>query len=59
MKKYPKLTELGAWRGANEILPPSRGSRKERYGGFYTQAEIKELVDYALDRNVNIITVFL
>ena len=55
VKKYPKLTELGAWRGANEILPPSRGSRKERYGGFYTQDEIKEIVAYALERNVNIL----
>ena len=55
IKKYPKLTELGAWRGANEILPPSRGSRKERYGGFYTQEQIKDLVAYALERNINIL----
>ncbi|MHC5001288.1 MAG: family 20 glycosylhydrolase [Planctomycetota bacterium] len=31
IKGYPKLTELGAWRGANEVLPPSYGSGAERY----------------------------
>ena len=41
IKQYPKLTELGAWRGANELLMPAYGSGNERNGGFYTQEEIK------------------
>ena len=55
IKQYPKLTELGAWRGADELLMPAYGSGNERYGGFYTQEEIKDIVKYAADRNINII----
>ena len=44
IKAYPKLTELGAWRGANELLMPAYGSGNERNGGFYTQEEIKDIV---------------
>lgn len=55
IKKYPELTSKGAWRGLNEVLPPVYGSGAGRYGGFYTQAEIKEVVKYAQDRNIEII----
>ena len=55
IKQYPKLTELGAWRGANELLMPAYGSGNERNGGFYTQEEIKDIVKFAADRNINII----
>lgn len=55
IKKYPKLTELGAWRGQNEVLKPSFGSGKQRYGGFYTQKEIKEIVAYAAERHIEVI----
>ena len=55
IKKYPLLTEKGAWRGPNEVLPPSYGSGNQRYGGFYTQEEIKEVVKYAAERNITII----
>lgn len=55
IKQYPRLTELGAWRGANELLMPAYGSGNERNGGFYTQEEIKDIVKYAADRNINII----
>ena len=55
IKKYPKLTELGAWRGENEVLSPSFSSGKQRYGGFYTQKEVKEIVDYAAQRHIEII----
>lgn len=43
---YPKLTGIGAWRTEAD------GSR---YGGFYTQAEIREVVDYARTRNIQVI----
>ena len=55
IKKYPKLTQLGAWRGPNEVLPPSYGSGDKRYGGFYTQQEIREVVAYAQKLHINII----
>ncbi len=55
IKKYPLLTEKGAWRGPDEVLPPAYGSGNKRYGGFYTQKELKEVVKYAADRNITII----
>lgn len=55
IKHYPRLTSVGAWRGANEALPPAYGSGDKRYGGFYTQKQIKEIVRYAALRNVEII----
>ena len=44
--KYPKLTDIGAWRKEKD------GSI---YGGFYTKEQIKEVVDYAYKRGVNIV----
>ena len=55
IKKYPYLTEKGAWRGPNEVIPSAYGSGNKRYGGFYTQAEIKEVIKYAAERNIEII----
>ena len=55
IKKYPLLTQKGAWRGPNEVLQPSFGSGDNRYGGYYTQKEIKEIVRYAAERHVNIL----
>ena len=46
IKKYPKLTEVGAWR------TEKNGTR---YGGFYTQDDIREVVTYARERFVTII----
>ena len=58
IKKYPRLTQVGAWRGRNEALMPAYNSGEERYGGFYTQEEIREIVAYAADRNIEIIPEF-
>lgn len=55
IKKYPELTSRGAWRGPGEALPPQYGSGQKRYGGFYTQDDIREIVRYAAFRNVEII----
>ena len=55
IRKYPRLTQAGAWRGRNEALEPAFNSGEERYGGFYTQEELREVVQYAADRNIEII----
>ncbi len=55
INSYPKLTSVGAWRGPDEALKPSHGSGNQRYGGFYTQSELKELVLYAAKRNIQIL----
>ena len=48
IKKYSKLMETGAWRGENQ----------DRYGGYYTQDDLKEIVVYAKERFVEIVPEF-
>ena len=44
---YPRLTQIGAWRGHGLPLPPLLGSGPERTGGFYSKADITQIVDLA------------
>ena len=55
IKSHPELTEKGAFRGPGELLGASLGKWYEKYGGYYTQEDIKEVVAYAAVRNVEII----
>ena len=56
IKKYPNLTQTGAYRNGTIIgRYPGKGNDNIRYGGFYTQVEIKEIVQYAADRYINVI----
>jgi hexosaminidase len=56
IKKYPKLTEVGAYRDGTIIGHyPGTGNDNIRYGGFYTQDEIKDVLEYAAKRHITII----
>ena len=58
IKKYPKLTEIGAWRNRTligDLYVRPHIFKQERYGGFYTQEEIKEVVAYAKKKFVTVI----
>ena len=55
IKKYPKLTEVGAWRDSKVCAWGDVKPDGIRYGGFYTHEEIKEVVAYAKERFVEII----
>ena len=58
IKKYPKLTDIGAWRDStveNHFTTSPRTYKVERYGGFYTQEQIKEIVQYAAQRNITVV----
>ena len=56
IKKYPKLTSVGSVRGGTLIGKyPGSGNTNAAYGGFYTQAQLKELVAYAAAKHINII----
>lgn len=56
IKKYPKLTEVGAWRDGTIVgRYPGAANDNQRYGGFYTQEEIKEVVRYAAERHITIV----
>jgi hexosaminidase len=64
IKKYPKLTEVGAWRKDSALGPPpareSEGQRAWKYegrphGGFYSQDDVREIVRYGADRFITIV----
>ena len=69
IKKYPKLTQVGAWREYPHILPPDprlpapnwakptpdKFDADGRYGGFYTQKDIREIVAYAAARHITVV----
>ena len=57
IKKYPRLTEIGAWRKGTtipELNKPDVLDGKP-YGGFYTQEEIKDIVKYAQKRFITVV----
>ena len=65
IKKYPRLTEISAFRRetivgrqAEEVNEKNIGKFKfdgQRYGGFYTQEQVKEIVAYAKSRHIMVI----
>ncbi|MDR3367109.1 MAG: beta-N-acetylhexosaminidase [Prevotellaceae bacterium] len=59
IKKYPKLTEVGAYRNRTlkgaYVAPEKRQWDNTRYGGFYTQDDVKEVLAYAEKRFVTVI----
>lgn len=58
IKRYPKLTEIGAWRDStikNHYSTFPRTWNTTHYGGFYTQEQIKEVVAYAAARQITVV----
>ncbi len=65
IKKYPKLTAVGAWRvnyiNTDETVnnwwgqPVQKEGEKATYGGFYTQEDMKEIIAYAHERYIEIL----
>ncbi|HEY0712565.1 MAG TPA: beta-N-acetylhexosaminidase [Polyangia bacterium] len=64
IKKYPKLTEVGAWRKDSALGPPpakdKNGKRTWKFrgkghGGFYTQDDAREVVRYAAERFITVV----
>jgi hexosaminidase len=58
IKRYPKLTSIGAWRDStieNHYSTFPRTWNTTRYGGFYTQDQIKEVIAYAAARQITVV----
>jgi hexosaminidase len=57
IRKYPRLTETGAWRRGTWIGHGSAVSTDDgrRHGGFYTQDQIREVVRHAAERHITIV----
>jgi len=59
IRKYPKLTSVGAWRVPEGQAPrtdidPKTG-KPRLHGGFYTQAQARDIVAYAASRNIKVV----
>ena len=59
IKKYPKLTSIGAWRvpagdAPRKNIDPKTG-KPRLYGGFYTQAQVRQIVAYAAERGITVV----
>lgn len=52
---HPELTDVGGFRGGDSPIEPVYGRWFEKYGGYFTQQELRELVAYAAERSVEII----
>jgi hexosaminidase len=60
IKRYPKLTEIGAWRKDSMVPPLTRDPAKRKFsgqphGGHYTQDDVREVVRYAADRGITVV----
>jgi hexosaminidase len=60
IKRYPRLTDVGAWRPDSMTLPLTRDASKRKFSGvphagFYTQDDVREVVRYAADRYITVV----
>lgn len=55
IKRYPRLTEIGAWRKETQIGHDGNAFDSKCYGGYYTQDEIRDIVRYAAERHITIV----
>lgn len=54
IKAYPLLTQKGAWRSSSPVKR-NEGQDSIPYGGYYTQEEARDIVEYAAARYINVI----
>jgi hexosaminidase len=55
IRKYPKLTDVGAWRQPAGAAGIDAEGKAVRYGGFYTQAQVRDIVRYAAERYITVV----
>ncbi|GHJ99227.1 beta-N-acetylhexosaminidase [Streptomyces sp. Y2F8-2] len=56
IKRYPRLTEVGAWRARTRFGHRASPLWEEKpHGGFYTQDDIREIVAYAAERHITVV----
>ncbi len=55
IKRHPRLTEVGAWRQPAGAAGTDANGQPVRYGGYYTQEEIRDIVKHAAERYITIV----
>ena len=53
--KYPRLTEVGAFRNGTMVGGDWESNDGIRYGGYYTKEQIRDIIEYASERGITII----
>ncbi|MCV6546457.1 MAG: family 20 glycosylhydrolase [Cohaesibacter sp.] len=54
-KAYPRLSEVGAWRGHSLPLKPQHGSGPSRHGGFFRHDDILKIISHAQSLNIVVV----
>ena len=55
IKSHPELASVGGFRGGDSPIWPRYGKWTEKWGGYYTQADMREIIAYAKVRNIEVI----
>lgn len=55
IEKWPRLTEVGAYRSGTQIGKDRESSDGIRYGGYYTREQIKDVIDYADNLGITVV----
>jgi hexosaminidase len=55
IKSHPELAEVGGFRGGESPIWPRYGKWNEKWGGYYTQEDMREIIAYAAVRNIEVI----
>lgn len=54
-QEYPKLMEVGAWRDGTMIGKDLNSNDGVKYGGYYTKDDMREIVNYAYEKGIEVI----
>ena len=55
IKSHPELAEVGGFRGGDSPVWPRYGKWNEKWGGYYTQEDMRAIIAYAAVRNIEVI----
>lgn len=54
-QRFPELTDVGAWRGPEETLPPQMGTGAQRYGGYYSAQQATDVVRHLAAMGIEVV----
>ena len=55
IKSHPELAMIGGWRGGDSPIHSRYGKWNEKWGGYYTQQDIRDIIAYAAQRNIEVV----
>lgn len=56
IQRYPKLAEIGSWRGESQLgAPPDSPGDGRPHGGYYTRQDLREIVAFAAERHITVV----